>query len=86
MFADYHPRHNIAPFACFAIASTALAGAIFIHDMAEAGTRAASYREQARQIRALVNLVIHPEVKTELLELAEQFERLADQAEHKNRT
>jgi len=53
--------------------------------MAEAETRAASYREQARQIRALVNLVVHPEVKSDLLELAEQFERLAERAEHNNR-
>ncbi|HLI22166.1 MAG TPA: hypothetical protein VKV32_13660 [Stellaceae bacterium] len=49
--------------------------------MAEGESRAASYRDQAKQIRALVNLVIHPEVKTELLELADQFERLADEAE-----
>lgn len=47
---------------------------------ATTGSRAAYYREQARQIRALVNLVIHPEVKSELLELADQFERLAESA------
>jgi hypothetical protein len=46
-------------------------------------SRAAYYREQGRQIRALVSLVIHPEVKAELLELAEQFERLAELADHK---
>jgi hypothetical protein len=49
--------------------------------MAESDSRAGYYREQGRQIRALVNLVIHPEVKAELLELAEQFERLAEQAD-----
>ena len=57
----------------------------FTHEMAEAGTRAASYREQARQIRALVSLVVHREVQTELLELAEQFERLAERAERNSR-
>lgn len=50
-------------------------------DMAKSDSRADYYREQGRQIRALVNLVIHPEVKAELLELAEQFERLAEQAD-----
>jgi len=50
--------------------------------MAEAESRADYYREQGRQIRALVSLVISAEVKAELLELAEQFERLAMQAEH----
>ncbi|HWE73974.1 MAG TPA: hypothetical protein VG328_12495 [Stellaceae bacterium] len=45
-------------------------------------SRADYYREQGRQIRALVNLVISPDVKQELLELAEQFERLAVQADH----
>lgn len=50
--------------------------------MSEAEARADYYREQGRQIRALVNLVISAEVKAELLELAEQFERLAVQAEH----
>ena len=45
-------------------------------------SRAAYYREQGRQIRALVSLVIHPEVKAEL-ELAEQFERLAEMADHR---
>lgn len=50
--------------------------------MSETESRADYYREQGRQIRALINLVIHPEVKAELLELAEQFERLATQAEH----
>ena len=49
-------------------------------------SRAAYYREQARQIRALVNLVIHPEVKGELLELADQFERLAESAQAKTVT
>lgn len=49
--------------------------------MSETDSRAAYYREQGRQIRALVNLMIHPEVKAELLELAEQFERLAEQAD-----
>ncbi len=51
--------------------------------MAETESRAGYYREQARQIRALVNLVIHPEVKAELLGLAEQFERLATQTNHR---
>ena len=50
---------------------------------AKTESRAAYYREQARQIRALVNLVIHPEVKGELLELADQFERLAESADGK---
>jgi len=50
--------------------------------MPEAESRADYYREQGRQIRALVSLVISAEVKAELLELAEQFERLAAQAEH----
>jgi len=50
--------------------------------MAEAESRANHYREQGRQIRALVSLVISAEVKAELLELAEQFERLATQADH----
>ena len=50
--------------------------------MAEAESRADYYREQGRQIRALVSLVISAEVKAELLELAEQFERLAAQADH----
>ena len=50
--------------------------------MAEAESRAAYYREQGRQIRALISLVISPDVKVELLELAEQFERLAEQADH----
>lgn len=45
-------------------------------------SRADYYREQGRQIRALVSLVISVEAKAELLELAERFERLAAQAEH----
>jgi hypothetical protein len=51
--------------------------------MLEAETRAAYYREQGRQLRALVNLVVSNEVKAELLELAEQFERLAARAERR---
>lgn len=51
--------------------------------MPESESRAAYYREQGRQIRALINLVIHPEVKAELHELAEQFERLAEQADQR---
>jgi hypothetical protein len=51
--------------------------------MAETESRAGYYREQGRQIRALVNFVVNPEVKAELLELAEQFERLAEMADHK---
>jgi hypothetical protein len=50
--------------------------------MTEAESRADYYREQGRQIRALVSLVISAGAKAELLELAEQFERLAAQAEH----
>jgi hypothetical protein len=50
--------------------------------MSETESRADYYREQGRQIRALVSLVVSPEVKQELLELAEQFERLATQADH----
>lgn len=50
--------------------------------MLETESRADYYREQGRQIRALISLVISVEVKAELLELAEQFERLAVQAEH----
>lgn len=50
--------------------------------MSESESRADYYREQGRQIRALVSLVISPDVKQELLELAEQFERLAAQADH----
>jgi len=50
--------------------------------MSDTESRADYYREQGRQIRALVSLVISPEVKAELLELAEQFERLATQADH----
>ena len=50
--------------------------------MAEVESRAAYYREQGRQIRALISLVISPDVKAELLELADQFERLAEQADH----
>jgi hypothetical protein len=50
--------------------------------MADTESRAGYYREQGRQIRALVSLVISPDVKQELLELAEQFERLAAQADH----
>jgi hypothetical protein len=50
--------------------------------MAEAESRANQYREQGRQIRALVSLVISAQVRAELLELAKQFERLAAQAEH----
>jgi hypothetical protein len=50
--------------------------------MSETESRAEYYREQGRQIRALVSLVISPDVKQELLELAEQFERLAAQADH----
>jgi hypothetical protein len=50
--------------------------------MSEAESRANYYREQGRQIRALVSLVISADVKAELLELADQFERLARQAEH----
>jgi hypothetical protein len=53
---------------------------------AETESRAAYYREQGRQIRALINLVLSAEVKAELLELAEQFERLAEQADHKINT
>lgn len=55
-------------------------------DSAKTESRAAYYREQARQIRALVALVIHPEVKQELLELADQFERLAASADAKPAT
>jgi hypothetical protein len=51
--------------------------------MPEGESRAAYYREQVRQIRALVNLVIHPETKAELLELAVQFERLAAEADQR---
>jgi hypothetical protein len=54
--------------------------------MSEAESRANYYREQGRQIRALVTLVISPDVKQELLELAEQFERLATQADHAAQT
>jgi hypothetical protein len=50
--------------------------------MSDTESRADYYREQGRQIRALVSLVISPEVKKELLELAEQFERLATQEDH----
>ena len=50
--------------------------------MSEAESRADYYREQGRQIRALVSLVVSAEVKAELLELAVQFERLAAQADH----
>lgn len=45
-------------------------------------SRADYYREQARQLRALVNLMTQPGLRAELLEIAEQFERLAGQAEH----
>lgn len=54
--------------------------------MSEAESRADYYREQGRQIRALISLVISIEVKAELLELAEQFERLATQADHAARS
>jgi hypothetical protein len=46
----------------------------------EVESRAAYYREQARQIRALIALVVSPDVKKELLTIAEQFERLAETA------
>ncbi|HEY3918744.1 MAG TPA: hypothetical protein VGL83_13180 [Stellaceae bacterium] len=49
--------------------------------MADGESRAIYYREQARQIRALISLVIHSEVKAELAELADQFERLATAAD-----
>jgi hypothetical protein len=54
--------------------------------MSETKCRADYYREQGRQIRALISLVISPDVKAELLELAEQFERLATQADHATQT
>jgi len=49
--------------------------------MSEAESRAVYYREQALQIRALVPLVVSVDIKAELLELAAQFERLADSAD-----
>jgi hypothetical protein len=49
--------------------------------MPEVESRAAYYREQARQIRALISLVVSPEVKVELRAIAEQFERLAETAQ-----
>ena len=74
--------HRIAQFACFTSVSGRAADETALLVMAEAESRADYYREQGRQIRALVSLVISAEVKAELLELAEQFERLAMQAEH----
>jgi hypothetical protein len=74
--------HKIAALPCFAGHHTS-GRKISMKAMPEDESRAGYYREQGRQIRALVNLVIHPEVQAELLELAEQFERLAVQADHK---
>jgi len=54
--------------------------------MSDTESRADYYREQGRQIRALVNLVVSAEIKAELLELAEQFERLATLADHAAQT
>jgi hypothetical protein len=48
--------------------------------MPEVESRATYYREQARQIRALIALVVISDVKWELLAIAEQFERLAETA------
>ena len=48
--------------------------------MPEVESRANYYREQARQIRALIALVVSPDVKLELHAIAEQFERLAENA------
>jgi hypothetical protein len=46
-------------------------------------TAAAQYRSIAAQIRAMAQETITPEIRVELMTLAEQFERLADLAEAK---
>jgi uncharacterized protein Yka (UPF0111/DUF47 family) len=75
-------RHKIARISCFAAGRGWQIDETSQLVMADTESRADYYREQGRQIRALVSLVISPDVKAELLELAEQFERLATQADH----
>jgi hypothetical protein len=78
--------HKIARIACFVTPSPRRTDATARLVMSETEFRAGYYREQGRQIRALISLVISADVKAELLELAEQFERLAAQADHAAQT
>jgi hypothetical protein len=42
--------------------------------------RAAHYRDQAKQMRAMAEKTTIPEIKQQLLDLAAQYERLAESA------
>jgi hypothetical protein len=44
-------------------------------------TAAAQYRSTATEVRAMAQLAITPEIRAELLTLAEQFELLAERSE-----